>query len=310
MKWLSATQAVCRRSLAAVAAVAAVVLGGCLSFHQGAMPGEPSDATFVTIDGVRVRYVDVGEGPTVVLLHGFASAIETWAGVMPALRRNHRVIALDLKGFGWTDRPAGDYSPTAQARLVIALLDERGVDRAAVVAHSWGASVALAMAAAAPERIERLALYDAWVFAAQPPGFFRWARYAGLGEVLFGLYYDQRVDERLAMAFWDPSRINQAFIDEVERALERPGTKAAALAATRGQDFGPLERSYAAVQHPVLLLWGRDDQVTPLHYGERLARTLPDARLEVYERCGHFPMIEASAASTGALVAFLGEAPR
>ncbi len=66
--------------------------------------------------GVRVRYLDEGQGPPVVLIHGFASSLDTWRTVLPVLTRHHRVIALDLKGFGWTDRPAGDYSPEAQAR--------------------------------------------------------------------------------------------------------------------------------------------------------------------------------------------------
>ena len=95
-----------------------VALSGCLHFHSGAMPGEPTEATYLTVDGTRVRYVDVGEGPPVVLLHGFASSIENWAAVMPRLVKDHRVIALDLRGFGWTDRPVADYSPPAQAKLV------------------------------------------------------------------------------------------------------------------------------------------------------------------------------------------------
>ena len=92
-------------------------LSGCLHFHTGAMPGEPKTATFATVDGTRVRYVDQGSGPVVVLLHGFASSIENWALVMPELVKDYRVIALDLRGFGWTDRPEGDYSPEAQAKV-------------------------------------------------------------------------------------------------------------------------------------------------------------------------------------------------
>ena len=134
---------VTRARIALVLAVATLA-SGCMGFHTGPMPGEPADATFVQIEGARVRYVDEGEGEPVVLIHGFASSLAEWAPVLPALRENHRVLAMDLKGFGWTDRPEGDYSPEAQARLVLALMDERGVDRAAVVAHSWGSSVALA----------------------------------------------------------------------------------------------------------------------------------------------------------------------
>ncbi len=133
---------------------------GCLAFHSGALPGEPKDAHFMTLEGARVRYQVEGKGPAVVLLHGFAASLKTWKDIVPRLAKTHRVVTLDLKGFGWTDRPKGDYSPQAQAKLVFALLDKLGIDRAAVVGHSWGASVALAMALKSPDRIDRLVLYD------------------------------------------------------------------------------------------------------------------------------------------------------
>ncbi|MBM4343957.1 MAG: alpha/beta fold hydrolase [Deltaproteobacteria bacterium] len=293
----------------------AVACAGCLSWHQGQMPGEPRDATYAALSeggkALRVRYRDQGPqgAPVVVLLHGFASALETWAAVAPRLARAHRVISLDLKGFGWTDRPAGDYSPQAQAKLVLALLDQRGVDRFSVVGHSWGSSVALAAALAAPERVQRVALYDAWVFEDQLPAFFRWARMDGVGEALFGLFYKERADDRLVRAFFDPTMVREAFVEEVERALQRPGTVAAALAAARGQRFADLQGRWAQVKQPTLLLWGREDAVSWLEFGERLASLLPDARLRVFPRCGHFPMIEAAEASSTALEAFLrGEA--
>jgi pimeloyl-ACP methyl ester carboxylesterase len=288
-------------------ALLALSATGCLSFHTGAMPGEPAKATFLQLEGTRVRYLDVGEGPPVVLLHGFASSIENWVTVIPQLKKTHRVIAIDLKGFGWTDRPVADYSPAAQASLVKAVLDSRGVKQAAFVAHSWGSSVALAFALAYPERISRLALYDAWVYESQLPSMFQMARAKGLGEALFGLFYSERSDERITLGFYDPEIVSQQLVDDVERAFERPGTKAAALATVRGMDFKDLEKTYPQVKVPTLLLWGREDVVTPPSIGERLVRQLPRARMTVYPRCGHFPMIEASAESTRDLTDFLEE---
>lgn len=271
------------------------------------MPGEPKGATFAKVQGARVRFVDEGKGPAVVMLHGFASSLETWERVRPALSPRHRVIALDLKGFGWTDRPEGDYSPRAQAELVRALLDQRGVRDVAVVAHSWGASVALQFALAFPDRVRRLALYDAWVFEEQLPTTFHWSRAGGVGEVLFGAFYDQNPDEKMAMAFFDRRYVDEKFVEAVERAMERPGTTAAALQASRDQRFAEVQQRYPKIEKPALLLWGREDRVTPLGVGERLARTLPNSTLKVYPRCGHFPMIEAAAASTRDLEAFLAQ---
>ncbi len=292
----------------ALLAIVAPLLGGCASFHRGAMPGEPKDATFAKVDGVRMRYVDHGSptAPPVVLIHGFASALDSWNTVMPALEKaGYRVIAVDLKGFGWTDRPEGDYSPAAQAKLVYGLLDQRGVTKAAFVGHSWGSSVVLTAAMQKPDRVSRFALYDAWVYEDQLPTFFHWARADGLGEMMFSLWYTERPDDKMANAFYDKRYVTEKFVEEVEAALERPGTVAAALAAVRGQRYADVESKYRTIDKPALLLWGRDDEVTTLRFGERLASDLKQSKLVVYPACGHFPMIEAQASSTADLLAFL-----
>lgn len=305
-------------------------LVSCASFHKGPMPGEPKNARFADVDGVRVRFTDTGEPqaapaapaepndekvtstatgekPTVVFVHGFASALETWMGVVPALASTHRVITLDLKGFGWSDRPEGDYSPAAEARLVLRLLEQRGVTKAAWVAHSWGSSVALEAAIHVPERVTRIALYDAWVYEDQLPTFFHWSRADGVGDALFSLFYSQRAEERISLAFYDKKYVTEKLVEDVEAALDRPGTTAAALAAVRGQNYEDIETRYRKIDKPTLLLWGREDIVTPLKYGERLTRDLPKSKLVVYPRCGHFPMIEALSTSNRDLVAFLEE---
>lgn len=292
------------------------VLGGCPAHHAGALEGEPEGATFATLEAgggsVRVRYLDLAaEGPTreppALFLHGFGSSLDNWRPVMERLAEGRRVIGLDLKGFGWSERPEGDYSPRAQASLVLALMDRLGVSSAAIVAHSWGSSVALAAAIIAPERVTRLSLYGAWIFEQQKPSMFHWAQADGVGEALFALYYTERIDERMTRAFYDPTIISESFVERVEAGLEQPGTVAAALAAVRDQDLAALEPEYPQVAVPALLVWGREDRVSPLEYGERLARVLPGARLVVHPRCGHFPMIEAFEASTRDLDRFLAE---
>jgi len=294
-----------RRWAGLLLALLTPALASCLSFHTGPMPGEPKTAHYAKVAGARVRYIDKGEGSPVVLIHGFASSLDAWDTVIPSLAKTHRVIALDLKGFGWTDRPEGDYSPAAEAELVLALLDQLDVKQAAIVAHSWGSSVALALTLAKPERVTKIALYDAWVYEEQLPTTFLVARANGLGELIFGLFYDQRPDERMALAFYDKDILTERLVEEVEKALDRPGTSAAALAAVRGQHFTEQQAKYKTIEKPTLLLWGREDVVTTLKFGERLSKEMPHARLVVYPQCGHFPMIEAKAPSTAELVSFL-----
>ena len=319
-----------RRLFAALCFLVLATMSGCLSWHPGAMPGEPTNATFLDVEGARVRYLDTEpanvaetpktietddgseaisaaskDKPVVVMVHGFASSLENWAPVIPALSKSYRILAMDLKGFGWTDRPEGDYSPEAQARIILRLMDARGVKQAAIVAHSWGSSVAMMALLMAPERFTRVALYDAWLYEDQLPAFFHWSRASGVGEVLFSAFYDQRPDERMSLAFYDKKFVSERLVEEVEKSLDRPGTRAAALAASRGQRYAEVEGRYKTMDKPTLLLWGREDAVTPIRYGERLSRELPNARMVVYPRCGHFPMIEARDASNRDLIAFL-----
>lgn len=294
----------------ALIALIAVILGGCPSFHAARPTDAPADATYAEIDGVYLRYQARGQGPAVVLIHGYGSSSEIWTKVMDRLASSHRVIAVDLKGFGYSSRPAGDYSPTAQAALVWKLLDKLGVETTDIVGHSWGTSVTLAMALANPGRVERIALYAAYVYEAQVPGFFRWARLGGFGELIFALNYRGRIEDRAYLAYFDPAFVTQARVEILERDLARPGTVAAALAAARGQRYAAVESLYRTVTAPTLLLWGRDDAVTPVAYGERLARDLPNASLKIYPRCGHVPMIEAATDSTRDLVSFLARDPQ
>ena len=284
-----------------------LLAAGCPRFHGGALPGAPADAKFVDVDGIHVRYREAGSGPAVVLIHGFSASSDSWLSVIPAVAKGHRAIAIDLKGFGWTSRPDGDYSPAAQAKLAWGVLDKLGVTDVAIVGHSWGSSVALEMAVAHQDRVRRVALYDAYVYDDQVPSFFRWAENGGIGELLFGLFYTERMEDRVPLAFFDDRWVTQARVDHVEHELEREGTTAAALAAARQHHFGALHTALRGFKRPVLLLWGENDEVTPLRFGQRLATELADASLIVYPRCGHLPMVEAHNPSTRDLVAFLAK---
>ena len=150
------------------------------------------------------------------------------------------------------------------------------------------------MAVAQPARVRRVALYDAYVYDDQVPSFLRWAQKPGVGELLFGLFYTERMEDRVPLAFYDERWVTQARVDRVEADLARPGTVAAALATARGHHFEALHEALRGFSRPVMLLWGRDDEVTPLRFGERLEHELLDARLTVYPRCGHIPMVEAA----------------
>ncbi len=275
-----------------------------LGFHPGPLPGEPADATFATVAGTRVHYVDQGMGPAVVLVHGFGSSLEIWSQLVPELAREHRVVALDLKGFGWTDRPEGDYSPLAQAKLVWALLDHLGIEQAALVGHSWGAAVTLAMALLTPRRTTRVAVYDGWAYEEQLSWLFRWARFDGIGESLISFYDPRLIRHQMATAFYDLAYVTPGRIKKAQSSMALPGSAGAALATMRGMRFADQQARYATLRVPALVLWGQQDSISTPSFGHRLSADL-SAQLIVYPRCGHFPMIEAKQASNANLASFL-----
>lgn len=282
------------------------------SFYANRLPDTPSAATFVEVDGVSLHYrrlrtaaAHAAQQPTVVLIHGYGASLESWSAIQDVLGADFDVIAFDLKGFGWSTRPDGDYSPKAHAQLVLHALAKLGVSNVVLIGHSWGSSVVMSMALLAPAQVQRVGLVSAYLYDEQVPNFFRWAQVPGIGEMLFALYYDQRVEERVPLAYHDVSYATQERVDFVEAELKRPGAIAAALATARGHHFGELALQYPRVTVPVLVLWGANDQVTPLRFGERLVKQLPDATLHVLPQCGHMPMIEARNGVVAALQAFL-----
>jgi pimeloyl-ACP methyl ester carboxylesterase len=259
-------------------------------------------------DYFQLHYDVVGQGAPVLYLHGYGSFLNMWYGTAAALAADHRNILVDLPGHGLSDRREMDYSPQGVARLLVAFLDALGEERVTVVGHSWGASVALALALQAPERVERLVLVDGWVYEEQNNTFMDWAQADGVGEALYGVFYDQQIEYRYMSAFAEPSIwTDEAVMEAMARNMRTfPGSRAAALAVVRELRHLPEQESrYKDVRQPALLVWCADDTVSLLHYGERLANELPNARLSVIPQCGHLAPIEQQAAFVTLMRGFL-----
>lgn len=286
-----------------------VLSAGCVHFQTGASDPLPAEERVIVGDRGQLRVIDKnpnGARETVLLVHGYGSSSASYAPVMDALAAHLRVIAVDLPGFGKSDRRDGDYTPDALADVLADVLAQKGVTRAHVVGHSWGSSVVLAFARRHPERLDRLVIISGWVYDDQLLPLMRWARVPGVGEALYGAFYKNAIGERLYLNFVDPNLVTQKVVDEVEKQMSLEGAVAAALAAARGMHrFAETEGEYRTIKSSTLLLWGRDDRVARLAFGERLARELPHARLVVLPRCGHIPMWECTGETTSALTEFL-----
>ena len=269
---------------------------GCVLHHQTvALDYSDEPLPVAQIDGADIRYDVQGsqDADVVVLIHGFGSSLHSWDLVMDAFTAQFRVVRFDLKGFGRSSKYDGDYSPEAQARVLLQLMDELGIERAHLVAHSMGCLVALVAALEAPDRVDRLVLTGAWVYEDQVPWSLRSARTAGMGELIFGMWYAENLEWRFGLSFHEPDRwISEEMLLRARRTLSQPGARAAALATVRDLDLSSHESLYGDVRAPTLVIFGREDQVARPRYGERLTAQLPRAQFELFPYCGHFPMLE------------------
>jgi pimeloyl-ACP methyl ester carboxylesterase len=262
-----------------------------------------------TIDagGILTHYHEAGTGEPVLLLHGSGPGVSAWANWqhnIPALAQRYRVIAPDLVGFGYTQRPADVYySLGTWADHVWAFLDALGIEKTSLVGNSLGGRIGLDLARQHPERLERLVLMGApGVGMTLTPGLKALREYQPSPENMRSMLVD-------CFAV-DPSIITDDLVRERYEASVAPG----AFEAYRdmffsgrhaGSELAITEEQVRAVSTRTLLIHGREDKVVPVDVAWNMVRLLPDADLAVFARCGHWTQIERSADFNNLVAGFL-----
>ncbi len=266
---------------------------------------------------VRLHIQEFGSGPPMLLLHGVGGSGYSFRHIIEALARTHRVIALDLMGFGASEKPFNaSYRPTEQAHLVVAFLRQSRLHGVTLVGHSLGGTIALMtvldLNRREPGRISRLILMNAPAYPQDLP---RTQQFLTLPVLPY-----------LALAVVPPILNTRALLQTKRRAAQ-PATDAdamayaeplydaagrhaliattRAIAETDGRDVIPF---YRTIRQPTLLIWCRHDPTVPLATGQRLARALPRAELQILEQCDHTPAEEQPVQTQAVMRAFMGRA--
>ena len=249
-------------------------------------------ARFLTVRGIRVRYVVVGQGEPLLLLHGWGTSLDTFSAMAEDLGRFFRVTAFDFPGHGGSDMPPATWVVDDFVGLTLDLMAQLGIERAAVLGHSFGGRVAIKLAASHPEAVDRLVLVDS---AGVPPP-------RTVGRVL------KRVASRCANA--------------VGRRLGRPGqaVRGAIVRRIASPDYlnaGPLRDTFlaivkedlrpalSAIKCPTLLVWGESDDDTPVADARTMEKLIPNARLLVLKNAGHFSYLDQYGRFRLAVIPFL-----
>ena len=252
------------------------------------------------IDGMRIHYIEGGSGRPVVLVHGLASqAQQDWSRLAPDLvHAGYHVYAPDLPGFGQSDKPSGrTYSIPEQAAFVEAFLDANHLRETALGGLSMGGWVAATVALQQPQRISRLLLFDSAGFYFQP----------SFNSILFTPQTSAQVDQFLALV-GEPARLPE-FVKRDFLAVTKQGNwvvRRAWDSMIAGADV--LDSKFSALKMPMLIVWGREDRVTPLALGESMHRAAPQSILAICDGAGHIAPSTCADRVNPAVLAFLSGA--
>lgn len=258
---------------------------------------------FISVDSARVHYQEFGEStaPLIILIHGYTASVYVWKTTAPLLAAaGFRVIAIDLLGFGYSEKPSGfDYTIESQARMISRFMDRLSIGRAIVVGSSYGGAVAATIALDYPGRVEKLVLVDAVINDdAKNHPVLRLASIPALGEVITPFLADSktflkfRMQNTLARA--NHHLINEERIVNVIRPMNAADAHHAVLATARNWHAKRIEKDAHLIDHQTLIIWGEQDTVIPIVNGYKLYNSVLQSRLIVMKDCGHVPQEEKS----------------
>lgn len=290
------------RWLAPALAGSAAALGATVLYNRqqtrAAERKTPPMGQFLDVDGVRLHYIERGEGETIVLIHGNGTMIQdfTVSGLVDRLAAHYRVIVIDRPGYGYSSRPRQLWTPRAHAKLFQRALEQLGVEQAVVLGHSWGTLVAVALALEAPSLVRSLVLASGYyyptlradTFLFSPPAIpvvgdaMRHTISPLIGRALLpGL-----IKQMFAPAV-EPERFERQFPKEL---MLRPSQLRAAAedAALMTPSVMELQHHYRELQMPITIITGADDQIVDIgRHSERLHRELPQSEFIALPGLGH-----------------------
>lgn len=261
------------------------------------------------LDHGRMSLVDVGTGPVLVLVHGLGGSWRNWEANIPALAKDHRVVALDLPGFGQSEPYPGEVSVGRYVDTLVDVLDTLGVEQATFVGNSMGGLFTIETAARHPDRVDAAVLVSSGGIPLTSlrsrlltiPQARMMSRLLGMRVARWVIRRSRRARLFLGgRVFHDASSVDP---DLLTVALDGLGARGFESALAAGADYDGRVRA-AKVSCPTLVLWGSRDPLLPVGMGRELHRLIPGSTLEIWDDTGHCPMLEHPARFSNRIVAF------
>ena len=263
----------------------------------------------VRVGDQLVHVERAGRGEAVLLVHGFGCSGHSWRKILPALARRYSVIAPDLNGFGWTQRPKDPaaYSLEGQEALLVGTLRALGIDRFHVVGHSYGGGLAIWLAARMPERVRSLTLVASVLPDYSIQQRQAWARFRSLNWLLVHFFVLSRggIRKALETCYADPAEVTSELIEAYRERLLVEGVEDAYYGLMAPLELPTPEVDLRSLAVPTLLVWGDRDRLIPFDKIEPRLRSLPAHETVILDRCGHAPMEEKPEEMLAHLLPFL-----
>ncbi|MBW3595356.1 MAG: alpha/beta fold hydrolase [Actinobacteria bacterium] len=258
----------------------------------------------IAVKGASISTLVAGDAaaPPVVLIHGLGATKASFLTIVGGLARNHRVVAIDLPGFGASSKPMGRYDAPWFSGYVTALLDELEIDRTFLVGNSMGGRISMEVAMRAPERVEALACLCPAAAFSYRPGLLLARLMRPELSLLAGRLPRKRMKDGMRHLFGDPTCVDnewyEAAIDEFLDVWKSPRARIAFSRALRNiyLDEPAGEKGFwnrlSFMEAPALFIYGRRDTLITHRFGHKIRRHLPNATVKVWGDCGHVPQVE------------------
>jgi pimeloyl-ACP methyl ester carboxylesterase len=277
---------------------------------------ELSSVDLQLVEGPATDPAPRGEGAPIVLLHCYACSLQWWDQLVPLLNRNHRVVAIDLIGFGGSQKPKSGYSISDQARAVSEAMNGLDLRGAVVIGHSMGGDVATAVAEGASELVDRVAVISTPSETGQVtlPFTSKLVYAPVLGEAAWRLRPNFIIREGYESAFAPGFDYEAAFTDpnqvvEDNRAMTYTSFDRAESESNRFSDEGTIAARIAATGVPFLAILGSEDRLVDTTAAAASFEAVPGAEIRILDGIGHSANLEAPAETAELLLRFAGAAP-
>jgi pimeloyl-ACP methyl ester carboxylesterase len=271
-------------------------------------------SSFIELDGMQVHIRDTGSRDDlkpIVLIHMRAGSLHIFQEWQASLSKTHRVISLDLPGFGLTGPSKdGNYKIEAYARFMLRFLDAMGIQKVTLIGHALGGEIAWRTAVMAPDRISRLVLVDADGYQLSPlsqPIAFQIARIKALRWISERILPYSVVSSSVRSLMGNPDAISNDIIDRVFELNLRVGNRRALFQFMDQQTSGSHQHLIRKVKQPTLVLWGEKDRLVPSEFGYRFCEDIPTCTLVRFPSMGHIPLQEDPTKSLEPVLRFLAK---